>query len=511
MISPRDYQQPFLEGIRDAYGHGAQSVLGVAPCGFGKTISFAYMTMNSVNKGVSVGLVAHRGELLDQIGGALTSFRVPHGYIAPKRAPDPLAPAQVCSVQALGRRIERINRNPFGFLIEDEAHHCASGTAHHAVALAHKKKKADGKWWSKILGVTATPERLSGEALQDTFETMVIGPTVGELMDTGALSRYRAYAPTAPDVSQVKKTAGDLDRNQTGEIMDKPKVTGSAVEHYIRLAYQKKAVAFCVSVEHAEHVARDFVAAGIPAASLDGTMHPDIRREILRQFAAGDIWVLTSCDLISEGYDLPGIEVAILLRPTESLVLFIQQVGRALRAVYAAGFDLNTERGRLDAIQAGPKQFAIILDHAGNIARHGLPDDDRIWSLQGRKARKASGYRVIPTCTCGKCFRTFRPSRSSCPFCDFDRDILGRQIRVVDGYLEEIDPNLVKEARKLEQAAITKRVNATRGIDGLADLAIELGYSEAWVWNKHKFRGNPDFPYRDAVVAVAKARARINA
>lgn len=506
MIQLRDYQLPFMDGIRDAYKNGAKSVMGVAPCGFGKTVAFSYMTRGAVDKGNTVGLVAHRSELLDQIGGTLDMFGIPHGYVAPGRYPNPLAPAQVCSVQAMARRIERYTRNPFDFLIEDEAHHCAAGTSHHAVAIAHRDKK--------ILGVTATPERLSGEALADTYETMVMGPTPAELIKTGALSRYKAYAPFAPDMTGVGRRGGDLNRDENEKVMDRPTITGSAVEHYSRLCWGKKAVAFCVSITHAEHVAQQFRDAGIPAVSLDGKMDPKVRREMLRQFVAGDIWVLTSCDLISEGYDCPGIEVAILLRPTESLSLFIQQVMRALRTVYAKGFDLFREQGRLQAIEAGTKQFAIILDHAGNIARHGLPDDDRVWSLLGRKGRaKAGGGRTVSVTTCGQCWASFRPTAPCCPYCGNVRDVNGRQIKVVDGTLEEIDPDLVRQARAEEMA----RVNAERAdriakawtLEDLAKLAVEFRHDVGWLFHRWKARGHPKFQYGHAVKAMAEARIQM--
>lgn len=500
-IQLRDYQLPFMDGIRDAYKHGAKSVMGVAPCGFGKTVAFSYMTRGAVDKGNTVGLVAHRSELLDQIGGTLSMFDIPHGYVAPGRYPNPLAPAQVCSVQAMARRIDRYTRDPFDFLIEDEAHHCAAGTSHHAVAIAHRNKR--------ILGVTATPERLSGEALADTYETMVLGPTPAELISTGALSRFRAYAPSAPDMDGISRRAGDFNRQENEGLMDKPTITGSAVEHYSRLAWGKKAVAFCVSIEHAEHVAQQFRDAGIPSASLDGKMERTVRREILRQFVAGKIWVLTSCDLISEGYDCPGIEVAILLRPTDSLSLFIQQVMRALRAVYADGFDLFREMGRLQAIEAGTKQFAIILDHAGNIARHGMPDDDRVWSLEGKKGRPKSGGSSVSTTVCGQCWFTFRPTAGCCPNCGNPRDIHGRQIAVVDGTLEEIDPDLVRQARAEKQATDNRRVQQTRDLPGLARLAVELGYNAGWIFHKHKARGNPSFPYGEAVKAFANAQQEV--
>jgi DNA repair protein RadD len=481
MITLRPRQEQFEEDIRDAYRHGARRVLGVAPTGFGKTVVFSDMTAKSTARGKSVGIVAHRAEILDQIGKALGGFGVPHGFLAPGMAPNPMASAQVCSVQAMARRIERYMANPFNFLIIDEAHHAAAGSAFHAVINAHDK--------SRVLGVTATPQRLSGEPLSVAFDHMVLGPTVAELIAEGSLSRYRAFAPTRPDMSGVGKRGGDYIKGETETVMDRPSITGDAVQHYFRLTPGKRAIAFCVSVAHAEHVASEFRRAGVAAASLDGGMDRNERRAVLAAFSAGSTPILTSCEIVSEGFDVPAIEVAILLRPTESLALYLQQVGRALRVFPG-------------------KEFAWILDHAGNIARHGFPDDPRDWKLEGVSASKRAGQKTTPTCTCGKCFAIFPPA-PACPYCGWTRDINGREVAYVDGVLEEINPDLVREARRQEQEDINRRVRQTRTVPGLAHLAIALGRDAGWIWNVHKARGNPDFGYGDAVKAIAKARKEL--
>lgn len=484
-ITLRPYQTAFIDAVRSKYHAGRRSVLGVAPTGAGKTIMFSDMAASAAAKGMSVGIVAHRVEILDQIGKALAQFGVNHGYLAPGFSPNPMAQVQVCSVQAMGRRIERYIARPFDFLIVDEAHHAAAGSAWHAVINAHASKR--------ILGVTATPQRLGGEPLGVAFEDMVIGPSVSELISIGALTPYRLFAPRTPDMSGVGKRGGDYIRSEVAGVMDKPTITGDAVAHYKQLCNGKRAVVFCASVEHAEHVAEQFESAGVKAASLDGGMDKIVRRGVLTRFASGIVPVLTSCDIVSEGFDLPAIEAAILLRPTSSLALYLQQVGRALRP------------------HPG-KREAIILDHAGNsLPRemggrgHGFPDDPRDWSLDGAQARKQTGERTIQTVICGTCFGVFRPA-PCCPYCGATRDIHGRVIAYVDGVLEEVDPDLVRVARRQEQDAINDRVRKTRGVDALARLAVEIGRDAGWVWNTHKHRGNPAFMYGEAVKAVARAK-----
>lgn len=490
MITLRPYQTAFEDGIRSAYATGAQSVLAVLPTGGGKTVVFSDMASKSVQRGNSVGIVAHRVEILEQIGRALEQFGVPHGFLAPGYAPNPLAPVQVCSVQAMARRIDRYTRDPFDFLIVDEAHHAAAGTGWHAVINAHAKKK--------VLGVTATPQRLSGEPLSIAFNQMVVGPSTADLIQMGALTPYRLFAPFKPDMAGVTRRGGDFAKAESEAIMDKPTITGDAVSHYRRLADGKRAVVFCVSIAHAEHVAAQFMAAGIGARSLDGKMDRSTRRSVLAAFAAGSVPVLTSCDIISEGFDVPSIECAILLRPTESLALYLQQVGRALRPFPG-------------------KDAAIILDHAGNSMEkrlggrgHGLPDDPRNWTLEGVKKSGKGGQPTIPTVICGTCFAVFRPA-PCCPYCGAKRDIEGRTIAEVDGDLEEVDPDLVREARRLEQEAINRRVQQTRGLADLARLGVELGREPGWLWNLYRTRpdGRKSFQYGEAVRAMREAKREL--
>lgn len=427
MIQLRPYQSAFEDNIRAAYAGGAKSVLGVMPTGSGKTVCFSDMAARAAARGNSVAIVAHRSEILDQIGKALSAFNVPHGYLAPGFSPNPLASVQVCSVQAMARRIDRYVRRPFDFLIIDEAHHAAAGTSWHAVIQAHAGKR--------VLGVTATPQRLSGEPLSVAFDRMVVGPTVDELTKLGALTPYRLFSPPPPDMSSVRRRGGDLARDETAEIMDKPTITGDAVSHYQRICPGKRAVVFCVSIAHAEHVAEQFRTAGFSARSLDGKMERTERRKVLAEFASGTTTILTSCDIVSEGFDVPGIEVAILLRPTDSLALYLQQVGRALRP-------------------APGKQFAIILDHAGNSVDkryggrgHGYPDDSREWSLEGGKPLGAPGQRSIARVVCGRCYGSYVAGPQCCPYCGHTKDIQGREIAQVEGDLMEVDPDLVRQAR----------------------------------------------------------------
>lgn len=499
MFTLFDDQTSFEDGIRSAYAAGRQSVLGVAPTGFGKTVVFSDIAAKTEAKGKSVGIFAHRAELIDQIGRALGEFGVPHGYLAPGFAPNPMAPVQVCSIQAMAKRVDRLLRNPFDLVILDEAHHAAEGSSAHAIINAHTRwhELGPNRTKKRILGVTATPVRLSGEPLSIAFEQMVLGPSTADLISMGRLTKFRLFNPSRPDMSGIAKRGGDFSKEAAAGIMDVPTITGDAVAHYKMLTPGRRAVAFCVSVAHAEHVAEQFRAAGFRAASLDGKMGRDHRRALIRDFTSGAVQVLTSCDIVSEGFDLPAIEVAILLRPTESLALYLQQVGRALRLFKG-------------------KEFAWIFDHAGNSIDkkhggrgHGFPDDPREWFLGGAEEAKGKpAQKTTPTCICANCWAVFRPA-DACPWCGHTRDISGREVKFVEGTLVEADPNLVREARRLEQEERNVRISKTYTLAGLADLAIEFGYKVTWLHERWKARSkNPQWPFRDAQRAFNAAKNR---
>jgi DNA repair protein RadD len=365
----RDYQMSGVTDIRGHFARGAHRVLYQAPTGSGKTILFVFIVMNAVARGNRVVILAHRQEIVDQIGAALTSLGVPHGIIAAGHD-ETQAPVQVASVATLVRRLDRLQ--DVDLIVIDEGHHAVAGTWRKIVEAAPQ---------AKILGVTAIPERLDGKGLNDVFEMLVLGPTIRELIDGKYLSRFATYAlPRDLDLSQVHTRAGDYAADQLTKVMSDAVVIGSAVEEYTRLCPGKPAIAFCVDITHSQLVAARFRRTGYRAAHVDGDTDKDERRALIAALGTGELQVLTNCRLISEGLDVPGVVAAILLRPTKSLALYLQQVGRALRP-------------------APDKAKALVLDHAGNTYRHGPADAPHAWSLEGRP--KGSGE--APVYRCQKC------------------------------------------------------------------------------------------------------------
>lgn len=454
-ISLRPYQDTCLSGLRASFRNGNLSPLLVSPTGSGKTVMFSYLSARLTESKKRVVILAHRDELLEQISRTLAQFNVRHGLISAGSLYDRRLPVHVASVQTLIRRLDRIAVPDY--VICDEAHHSIGASSWGKVISAWRGKNPN----LRVIGVTATPERLSGEGLGETFDDMVMGPTTGELIESGALSPYRLFAPALQvDLSNLSKRAGDYAKAETAALMDKPAIIGSAVGEYRKLMPGAPAVAFCVSIEHAQHTAEQFRAAGFTAASIDGNMDKAIRRGLVQDFGAGRLQVLTSCDIVSEGFDIPGIVGAILLRPTQSLALYLQQVGRALRV-------------------APGKEAAVILDHVQNSASHGLPDDPREWSLLGRDAaKKKPDADNVAARTCSFCYSVSPAAATKCRECKTPFPVKRREIDEVDGELSEIEVARMRaQARKVQGAA--------RTLEELIAIGRSRNYRAPEAWAKH--------------------------
>ena len=456
MIQLRDYQSASADELRSGYRAGLRRQLLVSPTGSGKTVLFAFVTKNSVQKGNRVMIIAHRSEILGQISRTLKTVGVDHGMIQSGVRSDPSKMVHVASVQTLVNRFDDIATPDF--IVLDEAHHAAAGTWVKVFARYNE---------ARYLGVTATPERLDGRGLNEFFDRLVLGPSVQWLIDNKFLARPRYFAPeVTPDLSSVRKMAGDFSKSESEEIMDKPSITGDAVAHYKRHLYPRTAVAFCVSLAHAEHVAECFRSSGVTAAVIDGKLSDDERTKRVTDLASGQIKVLVSCELISEGFDLPSTGGAILLRPTASVAMCLQQIGRALRP-------------KADGSEA------VILDHVGNVLRHGLAEEPREWTLEGRVAKKRTKEAVLETRQCTTCFCIFAGLK--CPECGVERASKVREIEQREGELRELEVQKMAEAR---EARI--QVGRAQSYEDLVAIEKARGYKRGWAFHRWRVsRHNP--------------------
>jgi superfamily II DNA or RNA helicase len=430
---------------------GRRSVLFVAPCAFGKTVLFSFIAQNALKRGKSTLIIAHRAELIDQISATLLRFQVPHGFIAADRGKQHF-PVMVASIQTLAKRAQYMRFSP-DMVIVDECHHCTK--------LNTFGKTLELFPGAKILGVTATPCRLSGEGLGDIFETMILGPDTQHLIDAGRLSHFKLFAPPTVDVSGLHVRAGDYDKAETLALMDKPTITGDAVSHYQKHAAGKPFVAFCAGITHAQNVAEQFRQNGIEAVCIHGMMDNDTRRSIVNDFKQGRIRGLCSVDLISEGFDVPDIQCGLMLRPTASRALHIQQIGRCLR------------------LSQG-KAFATILDHVGNCSRHGLPTEPQHWSLEGKVKNPRSKKQEVKLRICPKCWAAQGPQVTVCSECGHEWVVEGRHVEQVSGELVEwVAAKQPKPARVEEWQAKT--------LEQLIALARSRGYKSPEFWARKRY------------------------
>jgi DNA repair protein RadD len=443
----RPYQESVIAEVKQALRHGCRAPLVVSPTGSGKTVMFTHIADGAGRKGNRVWILVHRAELVDQTSRTMRELGVPHGIIAAGWPVDPLPHVQVVSVQTVVRRTGGLI--PPDIIIVDECHHAAAGT------------------WGKILqafpkavrlGFTATPERLDGKGLADAFDALIRGPEVAWLIDQGFLTRPVYYAPPNQlNLDGLHVRGGDYARDEVAKEMDKPMITGDAVQHYRKICPGAPAVVFCASVAHAEHVAQAFTAAGYTSATLDGTLDRVERRRRVRDLGNGRLQVLTSCEIISEGFDIPVVTAAILLRPTKSLGMHLQQVGRVLRV-------------------APGKERAVILDHVGNCLRHGLAEEEREWSLEGRpkKKKKADDNDAPPVRQCPKCYACHVPA-PICPECGHQYEVKKREIEQQEGELVELSAEWIAKQRRQEQGH-------AQTFEELVELGRQRGYKSPTFW-----------------------------
>lgn len=474
----RPYQDKAVADVRAAFGSGSRSVCLTAPCGAGKTVIFSAIAKLAKSKNTRTAILVHRDSLLTQASSKLNDFGITHGKIAPGHGNygDDI---NVASVLTLVRRMDRHN---FDLLIVDEAHHAVSPTYDKIFARYPN---------AKILGVTATPERTDGRGLNTVFQKLILGPSIEQLIADGYLVQPTTYGPIHKlDLSGIKTQAGEYHRADLATHMDTPRITADAVQHYTRICPGVPAIAFCVNRKHTEDVAASFQTAGYRSVPVDGSMPLATIRERIAGLTDGRVQVLVACDLISEGTDVPAVVCAINLRPTKSRGLHIQQGGRALRPIYAPGFDLGTREGRLSAIAASSKPKAVILDNAGNCLRHMTIDEPHEWTLEGRKKRAGKGGVAVPQRQCPKCFQVHKPA-PRCPCFNPDGTPCGHVYtvdtvtpEVVEGTLAPIDKVALRRARWQEE-------RSCKSISELTSLGKKRKYANpsGWAWHKWQTRG----------------------
>ncbi|TIT90369.1 MAG: ATP-dependent helicase [Mesorhizobium sp.] len=459
MIVLRADQEDVRTKLRVALRSSA-SVLTFAPTGFGKTVLAAALIKMILAAGKRVIFCVHRVDLITQTAKTFEKFEIPFSYIAAGYHYNPYHRCFIASIATLKNRLGKI---PAHYVLVDEAHlSAASGWA--LVANHYKEEGA------RLIGLTGSPERLDGKPLGDVWDTMVEGPSVRWLIEQGHLSKYRAFSPAGLDLSGLHTRGGEYVASELDELMSGKAVLSNAVKHWRRYASGKRTIAFAPSVASAERLAEEFRANGIMAVALDGNTPQADRKVAFEGFADRQIDLIINCQLFCEGFDLAAqvdrpvtIEAVLDNSPTQSLARHLQKHGRGLR-------------------QDGTGVPHILLDLVGGFARLGLPDEEREWSLEGRK--KAAREESVLTCPRCFCSHDLAPK---CPDCGWvypvkEREAIGggRAIGEVDGELEEVDQEAVRRARKQEQGR-------AQTLDDLINLATARGYKSPAKWAAHIF------------------------
>lgn len=369
MPALRPYQLTAIQALRERFAAGARRLVLCAPTGAGKTIMFCEIIRSANARSRPALVLAHRGELIDQTIGKLQDLGIDSGVIKAGRRSDSYLPVQVASIQTLARRMDRLP--PADLIVYDEAHHSTSPTS---------RRILEAYPGAVVIGATATPWRIDRLGLADLYEGHVLAATPAELIEQGHLVPYDLFAYDAPDLHSVRVTAGEFNQRDLGLACNTSVLVGNAVREYLEHAAGRSAIVFPVNVEHSRALVEEFQSSGISADHVDCHTPTAKRDAMLAAFRAGRLTVVSSVGVLTEGFDAPTAEVCILCRPTKSLGLYIQMVGRVLRPSPSTG-----------------KRRALIHDHAGCALRHGLPDDDRSYELTATPAR------VVELSTCPYC------------------------------------------------------------------------------------------------------------
>jgi superfamily II DNA or RNA helicase len=476
MTELRSYQIDFVNAYAHAVAAGQQRIIGFAPTGSGKTVIASEIARQTTSAGGRLLVLAHRREIVHQTVEKLFRFGLDAGVIL---AGDPMRlhePVQVASIQTLHARAVRgtaIELPPAELVILDEAHHCPAETYQKIIAAYPA---------ATILGLTATPARADGRGLGGIFATMIECPQVPELIRLGFLVGTRVWAPTNPDLTGVTVRQGDYAPGELEQRMDRPQLVGDIAQHWHRHAGHRKRVVFASGVNHSIHLRDEFCRSGVLAEHLDGSTPKDERDAILKRLGDGDIEIVVNCAVLTEGFDLPDIGCIVLARPTKSMALYRQMIGRGLRP-------------------APDKADLLVLDHAGATHRHGFAEDPVKWTLapdrraanRVHEARQRSSSSRL--CDCPKC-GALRTAGERCRACGYLPVPKPQHVEVIDGDLAQLDR---KGRLSPRYAAPDERA---RWHAQLLGIARDRGYRPGWAAYKYREKFG-EFPSWDVPSPMA--------
>ena len=441
-IKLHDYQQNLVNKARQAYKDGYKAPCIVAPCGAGKSVMISEIARMTTENKKRVLFLVHRKELIDQIQGTFKWNDVD------------LSLVEFGMVQTIVRRLDKTPKP--SLIITDENHH----------ALAKSYRTIYDHFNDVLrLGFTATPIRLNGSGLADVNDILLQEVDAEWLIKNGFLSPYKYYAPKLIDEDFLKlNSMKEFTSKSIDEALGKV-IFGDVIKHYRELADGEQAIAYCHSIEASLRVAKEFNEAGIITAHIDAKTPKDERDNLIAKFRSKEIRILSNVDLIGEGFDVPDCSTVIMLRPTKSLSLYIQQSMRGMRYK--------------------PGKTSIIIDHVGNAHRFGLPDAKREWSLTGKK--KTNSEATVKIKQCDNCYAVYDPTEKQCPFCGFKKEVVRKNEKEHDETAE------LQEVTK-DDFSVKLDFREPSDCNSMAEL-IELGFNRGyknprgWAYYQAKARG----------------------
>lgn len=419
----------------------------------GKTVIMAEIARRATDKGNRILFFVHRKEIVDQVVSTFKAQGVD------------MSLAKIGMVQTITRHVDKLK--PPAIIFVDEAHH--------ATAKSYRRILDKFPQALKLL-FTATPYRLNGQGFEDVADDLIIGNPIKQLIKEGFLAPVDYYAPKQLNSSQLKvKRNGEFDEKSIEDAF-KPKVYGNAVKTFKKLGGSKQAIAYTYNVASAERLAGELNANGVVAKAVSGNTPKDERDSIINDYRNGKIQVVTNAELFTEGLDLPNVDVVIMLRPTQSLSLYLQFAMRCM----------NPRKGKT----------AIIIDHVGNVNRFGLPTEPHNWTLQGSKSNKSnsSGDTIKSVTVCPVCFMSFYRKGDKCPFCGAELEEEKELEVVEDAELEKVKEERVRKAKLIMEDNIIsnvadKRINDLKNIEEVKAYAKLNNYKPGWIYFYGKKRG----------------------
>jgi len=422
MIALRPYQTRAVDAAREAIANGHQTILFVSPTGSGKTICIARIIILAIARGKKCDFLSHRAELNRQCLQKLIEGGVPPASICiverGRITGNPDAPVRIGSVQTLHRRGARQS----DLLFIDEAHR-SMAKQHRELITSYRSLGA------RVLGFTATPARLDGASLGDVYEKMIIIARPAELLEEGFIVSPMIYTvpeKELPILEGIATTKSDFAQQQLAEAVGRSELIGSITEHWMQRS-RSPSMCFAVNRGHSLSIVKAFEARGIKALHIDGESSEGERSGAIAKLRRGEVQIVSQCELWIEGVDIPEVRCAILARPTQSVTIHLQTIGRVMRPYQG--------------------QSSLVLDHAGNVRRLGLPTDDRPWSLEPGKRRSVPVDRAK---SCPQCYLVMANMESVCPSCTyvFGQETQERPIRTKRGELVLLREQEVWERRK---------------------------------------------------------------